>query len=263
VFKEIGLVVEDLSMQAIILAAGCGSRLATALKGKPKCLAQVEPDVSLIEYQLAILKSLGIDNVCLVLGYRAHEVYRAVGDRCHCIINRRYAETNSLYSLWLARNWVKEDCLIMNSDILAHPRIYKRLLKASDNALAFDSWSGDDAEQMKVSFEHGRLQKISKSLSAEDSQGESVGLLKFSQEGMAALFAEAETALAVGGENQWAPAAIARLAEHQPVKGVDIAGLPWVEIDFPEDLHQARHTVWPLITPAALPLLAEPQRQAS
>ncbi|MBW4618794.1 MAG: phosphocholine cytidylyltransferase family protein [Cyanosarcina radialis HA8281-LM2] len=250
-------------MQAIILAAGCGSRLAKALKGKPKCLAQIEPSISLIEYQLAILKSVGITEVCLVLGYRAHEVYRAVGNRCHCIINRRYAETNSLYSLWLARNWVKDDCLIMNSDILAHPRIYQRLLNVPGNALSYDSWSGDEAEQMKVAFKDEKLQQISKSLSEEYSQGESVGLLKFTKEGMTELFAEAETALAVGGENQWAPAAIDRLAQHQSIAGIDIAGLPWIEIDFPEDLHQARHTVWPLITPAALPHIAKSQRQAS
>ncbi|NJM27488.1 MAG: phosphocholine cytidylyltransferase family protein [Pseudanabaena sp. RU_4_16] len=250
-------------MQAIILAAGCGSRLANVLKGQPKCLAPVADDMRLIEYQINILNSLGITDICLVLGYRAHEVYRAMGDRTHCIINRRYAETNSLYSLWLTRNWVKEDCLIMNSDILAHPRIYKRLLKSPDNALTYDSWSGKEAEHMKVSFRDARLEQISKVLPTEDSQGESLGLLKFSQQGMQALFAEAEVALSEGGENQWAPAAIARLAQHQAIVGIDVAGLPWVEIDFPEDLHQARHIVWPLIAPAALPQTAQLQRKVS
>jgi L-glutamine-phosphate cytidylyltransferase len=250
-------------MQAIILAAGCGSRLAKALKGKPKCLAQVENGMSLIDYQLAILNSFGITDICLVLGYRAHEVYRKVGNRCYCMINRRYAETNSLYSLWLARNWVQDDCLIMNSDILAHPGIYKRLLNTKGNALAYDSWSGSEEEQMKVILQNQRLQTISKSIPATDSQGESVGLLKFTYQGIQKLFTEAEAALALAGENQWAPAAIDRLAQHQLIKGVDIAGLPWVEIDFPEDLQQARHTIWPLLAPAAISHLAQSQRQVS
>jgi L-glutamine-phosphate cytidylyltransferase len=249
-------------MQAIILAAGCGSRLASALKGKPKCLAPIEPDISLIEYQLAILEKMGITDVCVVLGYRAHEVYRVIGDRCHCIINRRYAETNSLYSLWLTRNWVQEDCLIMNSDILAHPSLYKRLMKSSENALVYDSWSGKEDEHMKVSFQSGYLNQISKTMPNRDSQGESVGLLKFTQTGMTALFAAAETALAEGGENQWAPAAIATLAQTQPIKGIDIAGLPWIEIDFPEDLYQAQHQVWQQISPVVMPYLRT-QRKAS
>ncbi|MBF2048319.1 MAG: phosphocholine cytidylyltransferase family protein [Elainella sp. C42_A2020_010] len=248
-------------MQAIILAAGCGSRLAKALKGKPKCLAPLEDGIRLIEYQLAVLNNLGITDICIVLGYRAHEVYRAVGDRCHCIINRRYAETNSLYSLWLTRNWVQDDCLIMNSDVLAHPKIYKRLLNSAGNALTYDSWSGRDQEHMKVSFHEKKLQQISKSLSLEDSQGESLGLLKLTEASMKALFIEAETVLKLGGENQWAPAAIARLAQQQTIVGIDVAGLPWVEIDFPADLHHARQTVWRMIPTASLPQLTKRQHR--
>jgi L-glutamine-phosphate cytidylyltransferase len=95
-------------MQAIILAAGCSSRLEIVLTGKLQCLAQVAKELRLMECQTAILNQFGITEICLVLGYRAHEIYRAVGDRCHCMINRRYAETNSLYFLWLTRKWVKE-----------------------------------------------------------------------------------------------------------------------------------------------------------
>jgi choline kinase len=242
-------------MQAIILAAGRGSRLATATQGKPKCLVQVE-SISLIEYQLTILENFGITDVCVVLGYRAHEVYRLIGDRCHCAINRRYAETNSLYSLWLARNWIEGDCLIMNSDILAHPKIYQRLLKTSDNALVYDSWSGTDREETKVILQQGRLEQIDKNLSITDSQGESVGLLKFTKRGIKALLTETETALALAGENQWITAGIARLAQRKTIAAIDIAGLPWIEIDFPEDLQQARQNIWPLIAPdffASLP----------
>ncbi len=250
-------------MQAIILAAGRGSRLANALNGKPKCLAQVDRNMSLIDYQLSVLQSFGITDVCVVLGYRAHEVYRKIGDRTHCIINRRYAETNSLYSLWLTRNWVQEDCLIMNSDLLAHPRIYKRLLNAPDRAVSYDSWSGHEEEQMKVSFNNKQLEKISKTMPIEESQGESLGLLKFSQAGMEALFTQAEVALTEEGENQWAPAAIARLAQSQAISGIDMAGLPWVEIDFPEDLQQARQTIWPQIAKTAFTAFGqlEPQRK--
>jgi L-glutamine-phosphate cytidylyltransferase len=251
-------------MQAIILAAGCGTRLVKVLQGKPKCLAPLTDEVNLLKYQVAVLNSIGIDEICLVLGYHAHEIYREIGDSCHCIINHRYAETNSLYSLWLARKWVQGDCLIMNSDILAHPRIYKRLLKKAGNAVAYDSWSGHEEEHMKVTFSpDAQLQQINKTMSCAASQGESTGLLKFTQAGMTALFQEAEMALRVGGENQWAPAAIARLAKYEAIAGVDIAGLPWVEIDFPEDLQQARQKVWPQLPIAQLSLVRTLERQAS
>lgn len=139
-------------MQGIILAAGCGSRLASVLNGKPKCLARVE-GIHLIEYQLAVLKSFGITDVCLVLGYQAEQIMELVGDRCHYIINQQYAETNSLYSLWLTRKWVKEEFLLVNSDLLAHPQIYKRILTTPGNVLAYDSWTGTEEEQMTITLE--------------------------------------------------------------------------------------------------------------
>jgi choline kinase len=235
-------------MQAIILAAGRSSRMAFALKGRPKCLAQLD-DLYLIEYQLEVLRDFGITDVCMVLGYRADDVRCVVGDRCHYIVNDRYAATNSLYSLSLAQHWVREAFLVLNCDVLAHPHIYRRLLATPGNALAYDSWSGTEDEQMKVVFANGNLQRISKGLPAEASQGENVGLLKFEVWGIDAFFREAQAALAIEGENQWAPAAVQRFALNWPMGGVDIAGLPWIEMDFPEDLQAARTQVWPMIRP--------------
>ena len=243
-------------MQAVILAAGCGSRLASVLDGKPKCLAQVKGGVSLIEYQLAVLKGFGITDVCLILGYQADKIIEVVGDRYHYIINNQYAKTNSLYSLWLARKWVKGAFLLLNSDLLAHPQIYQRLLRTPGNVLAYDSWAGTDEEQMKVAFKKRKLRKISKALAVEIAQGESIGLLKFTAKGAKALFSETKVALACKGKNQWAPAAVERLANKFSIAGIDIAGLPWVEIDFPHDLKNARETVWPVIKKTiASPLL--------
>ncbi|OKH40013.1 hypothetical protein NIES2119_03440 [[Phormidium ambiguum] IAM M-71] len=238
-------------MQAIILAAGCGSRLAPVLKGKPKCLAPVG-EVNLIEYQLAALHSFGITDVCVVLGYCGNQVRQAIGDRCHYVVNRRYAKTNSLYSLWLTRNWVCDDFILMNSDILAHPEVYRRLLETPGNALAYDSSSGTEAEHMKVAFRGKKLKRISKSLSVEKAHGESTGLLKFTASTVRSFFNAAEKALVMGGENQWAPAAIEQLAHEMPIRGVDIADLPWVEIDFPEDWHHACERIWPKIRRAVV-----------
>ena len=233
-------------MQAIILAAGCGSRLAPVSNGKPKCLVKVG-DVPLIEYHLAVLESFGITDVCLVLGYHADEIRQVVGDRCHYIINHQYAETNSLYSLWLARNWVRGAFLLVNSDVLAHPQVYQRLLATPGNVLAYDSWSGTEEEQMKVAFNQGKLREISKTLAVEKAQGESIGVLKFTAQAAKSLFKEAEAVIFDGGENQWAPAAVGSLARKMSIAGIDIAGLPWVEIDFPQDWQNASKKVWPLI----------------
>lgn len=228
-------------MQAVILAAGRGTRLG---EGLPKCLIQLG-DRALIHHQLDVLHGAGIEDVCVVVGYGAERVRAAVGDGCHYIENPRFAETNSLYSLWLTREWVRGPFLQVNCDLVAHPRVYHRLLATSGNALAYDSDSGDAAEHMKVAVRRGLLRDISKQLDPARSCGENLGLLKYDGDAVRMLFQEAGALIAAGGENSWSPAALARMARRVPVRCIDMAGLPWAEIDFVEDILYARCEVLP------------------
>ncbi|NOT31315.1 MAG: phosphocholine cytidylyltransferase family protein [Planctomycetes bacterium] len=227
--------------QALILAAGRGTRLG---EGVPKCLVKVG-DRALIHHQLAALHGAGIEDVCVVVGYGAERVRAAVGERCHYIENPRFAETNSLYSLWLAREWVRGPFLQLNCDLIAHPRVYQRLLAAGGSALAYDSDSGDGEEHMKVAVRRGLLQDIGKQLDPARSCGENLGLLKYDGDAARLLFEEAGALIAAGGEQCWSPAAMARLAQRVPVHCIDMAGLPWAEIDFLEDVLYAMCEVLP------------------
>jgi len=227
--------------QAVILAAGRGSRLG---EGIPKCLVRLG-DRALIHHQLDALRATGIDEVCVVVGYGAERVRAALGNRCHYIDNLRFHETNSLYSLWLAREWLRGPFLQINCDLVAHPEIYRRLLSVPGTALAYDSLSGDGEEHMKVVVRNGLLRDIHKQLDPARSCGENLGLLKYDRVAARILFEEADALIACGGERCWAPAAIARLAQRVPVQCVDVAGLPWSEIDFVEDVLYARCEVLP------------------
>jgi choline kinase len=240
---------DDGTKEAVILAAGGGRRLRAVLGGMPKCLAEVGGE-TLLERQLRIVHGLGIERVCVVVGYRREMILSTFGTRCsfcHFIVNGPYAETNSLHSLWLARKWVSGSFLLMNSDVLADPEIYRRVLAVDGNALAYDSSSGDDEEHMKVALEGRQVRSISKRLPAELVNGENVGILKFDEYAAGTLFAEAHRLILAGDGNNWACAAIDNLARSRRIQAVDVSGLPWIEIDFPEDLERARNVVSPVI----------------
>lgn len=232
--------------QAIILAAGGGSRLRAASNGTHKGLLKVG-EQSFIEHQLKLLGSLNIGEVCVVVGHKADQVRSVIGDAAEYVINPRYAETNSLYSLWLAREWVSGPFVLMNCDVLAHPDIFHRVLAVNGSALAYDSTSGDEDEHMKVSFEGTYLRVMSKKLPHAETDGENVGILQFDQQAAELLFSEASSLIASGYEGQWVAAAVSHIARRVPIRGVDIAGLPWIEVDFPEDLARARQYVGPAI----------------
>ena len=111
--------------------------------------------------------------------------------------------------------------------------------------MTFDSSSGMNPEHMKVYSVGGVLRRISKRLPPEMTSGENVGLLRFGAAGAGGLFEAAGQALSEEGTNGWAPAAVDRVADSVAIECVDIAGMDWVEIDFPEDVREARARVWP------------------
>src|SRR5678815_1337747 len=100
-------------MRAIILAAGKGSRLTGAGGESPKCLVKAG-GLTLIERQIRTLEAAGIDEVTVVVGCGAERVRRACGHRVTYVENARYAQTNSLYSLWMARPLLNEGFVVLN-----------------------------------------------------------------------------------------------------------------------------------------------------
>ena len=232
--------------QAIILAAGRGSRLGPATDGTPKCLIDVGGS-TLLEHHIRALRDVGIKRICVVTGHESDQVRASLDATCDCLVNASFAETNSLYSLWLTRGCLSGGFMLMNCDVLAHPEVYRRVAEAQGCALAYDSSSGADPEHMKLQIIDGRLVTMSKMLDREIVCGENVGILKFDAEGAQRLYREAHSLITTGARNTWAPAAVDGIARQINVNCIDIVDLPWVEIDFAEDYAEAQRLVWPAI----------------
>lgn len=240
------------TIQAVILAAGRGSRLKNAIDNGSKCLANVGGH-PLIEHQLSLLAQAGIRRVAVVTGYGARAVCEFVGERAEFIHNNAWARTNSLYSLQLCRDWVTGPLVVMNCDVLMHPDVLRRLLEHPGNAFAYDSSSGIDDEHMKVELEGEYLNSISKQLASERCQGENVGILYFEKRAARLLFREAEALLRARNKHMWVAAAVEKVAHFIPLRAIDVADLSWIEIDFPHDLDLARRVIWPRISSATGP----------
>lgn len=234
-------------VQAIILAAGRGSRLSSAIRDGPKCLAKVGGR-SLIEHQLALLEWAGVERIAVVTGYAAAQVREAVGAKADIIHNPVWDKTEGLYSLHLCRDWVTGPLLVMNCDVLSHPAMLERLLENGPNSLLFDSSSGRDAEQMAVEFDGEYLAAMSKNLSFDRTHGENVGVLYFDSRAARLLLREVEATVQSGALKARLPSAVQRVARYIPFRGTDVADLTWIEIDFPGDLVAAEQKVWPLAT---------------
>jgi choline kinase len=177
-------------MRAVILAAGRGGRLRAVLGARPKGLAKTG-DCTLLERQIRTLRACGIERIAVVAGYRAADIRGACGRGVDIVHNLRFAATNSLYSLWLASDLLRDGFIVLNGDVLFHPQILRDLLSSRyEDALLFCPRAegppyGD--EEMKVCVRRGLVVAIDKALPEPQADGENVGIAKFGAAGAAQL----------------------------------------------------------------------------
>jgi L-glutamine-phosphate cytidylyltransferase len=253
-------------MRAVILAAGRGGRLRGVAGDRPKCLARVGAR-TLLERQIQSLRACGADEIAIVAGYRAADVRALCGPGVDIVHNSHYATTNSLYSLWLARDLLADGFVVLNADVLFHPQILADLLSARyDDALLMAARSGDEPfsdEEMKVQVRRGRVIDIDKHMPASQADGENVGIVKFGRDGAAVMVEVLNELVAAGGSREWLPRAFAAFVERRPLHVVDTRGFPWIEIDFPEDYWRACSEVLPAIEAAAAATASPPPVRTS
>lgn len=235
-------------MKAIILAAGGGLRL-NGLTATPKCLLEVGGR-TLLQRQQASLRACGIQQIVVVVGFRGDLVRAACDDGTIIVENSRFAETNSLYSLWLAREHLTDGFVVLNADVLFHHAMLEELLCSPHHAALLMSPRGEGdqlfgAEEMKVKVEGDLVRDISKDMDPAEADGENVGIVKFGPSEAERLVSFMEQLVASGGSGHWAPRAFRAFAAHRDLHAIGTRKYPWIEIDSPEDYFRAIHEICP------------------
>lgn len=120
-------------MQAIILAAGMGTRLKELTNNNTKCMVKVN-GVSIISRMLGQLDNLNLNNITIVTGYKSDELKDYIGKlNIHTpikyITNDIYYKTNNIYSLCLAKECLlMEDTILLESDLIFEESILKKII---------------------------------------------------------------------------------------------------------------------------------------
>jgi choline kinase len=234
-------------MKAVILAAGVASRLRPLTNYTPKCLLKVGPK-NILELTIENLIANKIYDIVIVTGYLEEQIRDFINVRFPELkitfyYNEFYDSTNNIYSLWLARNSLHDDdMLLMDSDIVFNHQIIAKLLNSAyKNCLALKRHDVSD-EEIKVMTDHnGRVLKISKEVKPSESAGESVGIEIFNRELLPELFKVIDRKVNVEKNvNQFYEAAFQELINsNHEIYIVDITEYFCMEIDTAEDLRIA------------------------
>ncbi len=236
-------------MQALILAAGMGRRLGELTGDNTKCMLKVN-GVRLIDRALDCLSSIGLSRIILVVGYKGDNVKEYVGNSYKgvdivYVDNPIYDKTNNIYSLYLAKDWLlKEDTLLLESDLIYEPAVVERIVSNPYPNLAlvdkYESWMDGtvvtlDKESKIVNF----LSKKQFKYSDIDQYYKTVNIYKFSQEFSTSYYVPFLKAYCAAlGRNEYYEQVlkVITLLEDAPLKALLLSGEKWYEIDDIQDL---------------------------
>lgn len=229
---------------AVILAAGIGSRLSPLTDNCPKSLLSVGGSV-ILERMIRNCLSCGISQFVLVLGHRAAEIKQFVdktfrGIRVTYVINDRYRETNTGYSLMLAGPAIgTSEFIKFDADVVFDVKILRQLVDSDyANVLCIDQNIALEDEEVKViTDDQMQVIEVGKSVDPKLALGESIGIEKISAETGPLLFAElAEMMVSKEHLQDYYEAAYAQLVvKGTAFRALDITGLSWTEIDTAQD----------------------------
>lgn len=177
-------------MNAVLLAAGRGSRLEELTEHLPKCLVEIAGK-PLLSWQLSALNTAGISKTVVVRGYGKEHL---IGGEYSVVDNERWAQTNMVSTLICAGEILKEGAVVSYTDIVYHPTIVESLLNNNaDIAITYDRlwldlWSSrfdnplEDAETFNAI--NDQVTTIGdRPDSIEQIKGQFMGLIKFSPRG--------------------------------------------------------------------------------
>ena len=237
-------------MRAVMLAAGVGRRLG---HDKPKILLQFGGR-TLLERHLAILAALGVSDVVIGIGHEALAIERALGALSQTDVSTVYNpdyERGSILTLWCVREVLTAGgpILLMDGDVLYDRRVLESLVETQHaDCLLVDRAFEPGDEPVKVGVVDGAPADFGKTIDpALEAHGESVGFFRLSEGTANALVETAGRMIEQGGSERPMEDAVATVIRtaNPPFGFEDVTGLPWIEIDFPEDVERAETEILP------------------
>ncbi len=168
---------------AVILAAGMGSRLQDVTQNKiPKGLYKIAGK-SLIERSVEKLRSTGIEKIYIVTGYlnQYYDEFAKDKNYIKTVRNRKYKATGSMTSLAILEEYIKEDFILLESDIVYEVYGLMKVMNYEHNDCILLSGATHSGDECYVEVKNDNLYKISKDINEIDQvYGELVGISKIS-----------------------------------------------------------------------------------
>ncbi len=230
-------------MKAIIMAAGVGKRLHALNINKPKCLIAVG-STTLIRRSVNLLVSKGISDITVIVGFKGHLIRNELNNDVAYFENPDFHSTNSIKSLWYAKDLLEDDVLLLNGDLYYEHVILDYALNQTNPVVMLADSTRIDNADYRFSFSGDQISQFGKHLTNHETDGEYVGIVRIDQRFIKTFKQALEEMITSGKSNIWWEDVLYSFIEKRiPIHYFDVAGTFWSEVDTLQDYNYLKNWI--------------------
>ncbi len=231
---------------AVIMAAGLGSRFGKMTETMPKGFIEVGGQPMVIR-SIETLIACGINRIVIGTGYKkeAYDALKTKYPQVECVFSPRFAETNSMYTLYNCREVIgDDDFILLESDIVYSKNAITELLENEHADIMLITPVTKFQDQYYVEYdEHGILTRCSTNKAEIDAKGELVGIHKLSSSFYHQICAEYKKIVADKPKLGYEYQLLWMSQQVSPVYVLNSSDVKWYEIDDEQDLSYAEREI--------------------
>lgn len=151
-------------MKALILNSGLGSRMGDITNTHPKCMTEIDQNETIVGRQINLLKMCGITDIVMTTGYFDESL------RNYCngfsdmnftyVLNPKFRETNYIYSIYCAREYLHDDIVLMHGDLVFTLNVLKKVIESNKSVMTVSSTLPLPEKDFKAVIKDNRITKV-------------------------------------------------------------------------------------------------------
>lgn len=152
-------------MKVLVLNSGLGTRMGAISAIQPKCMSLIYDEETILSRQLKLIKEAGLKEVVITTG----KFDELIKEYCATlqldldisyIKNEEYEHTNYIYSIYCAREVLKDDVLLLHGDLVFSKDVLRNIIISEDSSMIISSTEKLPEKDFKAVVENGRIIQI-------------------------------------------------------------------------------------------------------
>ena len=226
-------------MKALILNSGMGSRMGTLTSEHPKCMTEISSRETILSRQLRQIAEAGIREVVMTTGLFDSVLVnyaQSLDLPLHItfVKNPIYAETNYIYSIYCAREYLDDDIILMHGDLVFENEVFDRVMGAPGSCMTVSSTLPLPEKDFKAVVRNGKVIKVGIEFFNEAMAAQP--LYRFERESWRKWLDAISDYCERGDRKVYAENALNGLDGACDIDALDVQNLLCAEIDNPQDL---------------------------